>query len=178
MPPRIHFSIDPIAEIRSVPQPNALRHKPQGFWYAFGLDWKRWGRAESFTIGQLPYFVFLRRGIFTDDIARPHPQKVLQIKTVSALHRFNDKYYIEPRGDWIDWARVANDYAGIEFWLNPAKRRMIPMNRFVADYNWFDSLDIPSGCIWRTGIIERLQPIEGSPRSTSHAKRLAAAART
>jgi hypothetical protein len=125
--------------------------KPKGFWYGFGDSWLQWVK------GEMPHWE--RDHIH---IVKINKNRVLRISSYDELVAFTDEYGsqtsgIDPNYVYIDWAKVAEKYAGIE--INPyiSKARMSMM--------WYYPWDVASGCIWgEDGIVS----IELFDENTDH----------
>lgn len=170
---RIHLSSQDLKSLHSVKlaTDDIVHTKPSGLWYAFDDSWKEYVmRDHDKSVPKHSYTIHLRRGVLTRRLAETKQDKVLQILTIKELYAFHEKYSYSPRGfsrsdfyrmlkgvfgtrhHYMDWGRVMDDFAGIEIYVDPEKRRLryeIPM----ADFWWFDTFDIPSGCIWKTRVI-------------------------
>ena len=124
--------------------------KPHGFWYSCGSAWYDWIVDEEMTEGnnwlkKYLYEIELKRGSLTD-INHKDPDKILVIKNMKDLNKFNRKYgsyrnYYDDELWSINWGKVSKDYGGIEICPYP--------KRIVGDkYSWLRTFDAASGCIW------------------------------
>src|SRR5687768_13468925 len=112
---RIHATNKLVRRVRTVTR-QKVDDKPQGLWYGVDYAWLDWCVAESFASYKHLYRLEL-------DTSR-----LLILSTVDEVRQFAAKYGGTP--DWglpletvsrflstftlIDWARVAEDYGGIE----------------------------------------------------------------
>ena len=123
-----------------------VRAKPKGLWYGVGTSWIDWVRSE------MPEWEV--DNVFKIDIDE---SKVKIIRNIEELIEFDEEYGLEFEKyvglGWrnIDWAKVANDWGGIEISPYIYEARM--------DFNWYYGWDVASGCIWSDGIITKIEKI-------------------
>lgn len=121
-------------------------YKPRGLWYGIGPSWINWVRSE------MPDWE--TEHVFRLSIDET---KMKIIRNYQQLVEFEKEYSL-PIDGWdsyngrylyIDWARVARDYGGIE----------ISPYLYEARYKhmWYYGWDVASGCIWGTGVVRRLK---------------------
>jgi hypothetical protein len=120
--------------------------KPTGVWYATGDEWLEWCRTD------MPGWIRPNLYRLTLDKSR-----MLIMRTASELRAFTKKYahpdvLARHNAMHLDWARVANEYTGIE--IAP----YIYECRF--DLMWYYGWDVASGCVWDKSIIQCIDPIE------------------
>ncbi len=107
-------------------RPQERRYKPRGLWYACGLEWLEWCSSEQPDwIGSWVYAVEL------------NPRHIFYIDTEAKLDAFAAEYTL---GRELDWPRVAQEYAGVEFCPYFWDKRY--------ELNWYSMLDVASGCVW------------------------------
>lgn len=118
--------------------------KPHGLWYSIGDEWEEW------CTGNMPEW--LDRMEYCHEL-HIDKSKILVINSASDLLRFKHKYRCMHMDLWlgINWAKVAQDYSGIEIQNYHTLKRM-------EDYLWNDiwiyGWDINSGCIWDFTIVK------------------------
>lgn len=121
-------------------------YKPEGLWYACGDEWIEWTKSEMPE--WLKEYKYLYEISITD--------RVLKIDTPEKFKAFEEEYVDNgPNADkfsnWIDWARVAKDYDGIE--ICPYR------DKFRMKSDWYYTWDVASGCIWSPGGIKDIKLI-------------------
>ncbi len=141
---RTRYDAKSIVIDRSRTYIQSVNDKPEGFWYSVGNDWARWCTDEDFRTQQLAN----KTEITLDE------SRMLIVSGVPAFDAFHDKYSVEnplfkggPRRWHIDWAVVAEEYAGIEIAPYLWKRRL------DGDARWYYSWDCASGCVWDLAVI-------------------------
>lgn len=130
---RTHISAKSnIGNIRPKARQN-INHKPVGFWYGVNGDWERWCRAEEWGLDD---------GMFEHEVILGD-ESILVLSSVDDIDRFHIKYGTEivPRTRYINWAKVAKDFDGIEIAPYQWSRRMT--------HSWYYTWDCASGCVWR-----------------------------
>ena len=118
----------------SYQQPSINPNKPNGIWYAFGMEW-----FATIIHGEMNRENFLG--------SSPEIYKITNIEgaNIKLLNKeniaeFNNNYkYIN--SDRIDWQKVAVNFDGIELEFDPESLR--------ETYPWLRGWDIKSGCIWK-----------------------------
>ncbi len=117
--------------------------KPKGLWYAIGDAWIDWCKSEMPDWIQLYMYTF---NILANN-------NMLYLNTPELVKEFSKQYgrevfrYLRE----INWKQVNKDYDGVEF--NP----YFYDQRFAMDTLWYNGIDVPSGVIFNTDIIENLK---------------------
>jgi len=150
-----HFTREPLTEIRPAQQEGRKKiWKPAGLWVSVDgeHDWLTWCQAEDYNVEGLKH----RYRIVLKDFAM---ERLLHIKTVPELDAFTHLYGDRARDplltcDYIDWALLASEHAGIIISPYQWERRM--------EYLWYYGWDCASGCIWDPTVIDHFELI-GSP---------------
>lgn len=136
------------SEINYRPTPNdaqEVRFKPKGLWYGIGYDW------INFVTSNMPEWekdhVF---ELILDE------SKLIHIKNFDDMKDFDKKYGVEyyfgySKRTKIDWAKVAEDYEGIEISPYVYEGRRI--------FEWYYGWDVESGCIWGENIVIDIKKI-------------------
>lgn len=139
-PIRIAMSNRPIDENFKVFQGKG--HKLKGLWYAFGGAWLSW------MSGEMPEWIGNYDYIYVIDVDESKLVKV----TNETLTEFTDKYK-DPTDFYgkIDWRTVSQDYCGFEAPPPYVKSWDSPF--------WWETLDVPSGCIWDSSCITNVRRI-------------------
>ena len=112
--------------------------KPKGFWLDVDEDWKRWCDDNDFRLNYL-------KVRYAVEIAKP--ERMLWLTDSSLLDQFNGKFAARDQGRipndanfYIDWNRVAHDFAGLIIAPYCLERRF--------DLMWYYGFDCASGCVW------------------------------
>lgn len=117
--------------------------KPNGIWYQIDGSWESWVSIE------MPDWLVENNNKYELDIDMSN---VLVLDTLDKMYSFNTKYKVLDGErllfESIDWNRLSLDYDGIEI---PFYMYSLRMN---ADFHWYYSWDVASGCIWNTSIIK------------------------
>jgi len=120
------------------PKNRSLEIKPIGLWYSVGSSWIDWCIGNEYNgIGNYIYEVHINM-----------KSNMLLIDTKDKIFEFSNNYkrtdgfYKELSTSHIEWARVMNNYDGIE--INPYYEDM----RLSYNLLWYYGWDVPSGCIW------------------------------
>jgi hypothetical protein len=121
--------------------------KPNGLWYAVGLEWIEWVENEMpHWIGNVFYKIEV------------NPNKILHLKTRVEIMEFSAKFRADgkmptmDRDTFIDWKRVSEIYSGIE--ISPYQYSL----RFT--FMWYYGWDVTSGCIWAKDGIKNIKKIK------------------
>ncbi len=126
---------------------NQNRHsfKSKGLWYAIGNAWLDWCKSE------MPGWVTTY--MYTIDISIKN--NILHLNTRESVKKFSKQYGIEVWGRLreINWEQVNEDYDGVEF--NP----YFYDQKFALDTLWYSGIDVPSGVIFNTDIIENMNKV-------------------
>jgi hypothetical protein len=132
--------------------------KPNGFWYSIGSKWldfklkSKWNNEGISKKGQeyhlkKPLTMYKIKFYNKKYTALPDDEKVLLVDTCDKLIKFNKKYSKKKGISFIEWEKVSQDYAGIEFRnFNRIKKEL---KKRKIEIIWYWALDIDSGCIWR-----------------------------
>jgi hypothetical protein len=133
---------------------------PIGFWYGFRYSWldflnkNKNSPSQSLKYSGYVYEIKIKKNLFTT-LEEKDKNKILRIKNKEELLKFHKKYYTEGKdllSQGINWEKVRKRYGGIEIKYNPfnnSKINDIPM--------WYIFFDIPSGCIWNSNILEKIE---------------------
>jgi hypothetical protein len=129
-------------------------YKPKGTWYGLGDSWSEWVQ------GNMPQWETDYAHVLEIDSSR-----ILKIKNYNELLEFTEKYGIDdvfgstfegkPVKDKIDWAKVKEDYAGIEIAPYIAEGRLNPLT------SWYYTWDVASGAIWDSSAVKSSREILG-----------------
>lgn len=142
--------------------PHRFEFKPGGLWYAIGSSWFEWCVGEDFG----------GTGKYVYEIELDPKANIIFLSTPDDVFSFSEKY---KRRDafynqldnvlkkfssvFIDWARVMEDYDGIE--VNPYLYEL----RLTHNLTWYYGWDVPSGCIWRASAKKKINFLaEYNPR--------------
>lgn len=127
--------------------------KPIGLWYSIGDAWYNLCKRNNYYIDK--YLYELNIDNFVEYDGNAYPDKVLKLLKKDMM-KFNDKYITRSNFliGGINWVRVANDYAGIEFSDYSFTDEECANPRFP---NWWATIDIPSGCIWNLKVIKSIK---------------------
>jgi hypothetical protein len=112
--------------------------KPNGLWYSIGSHWLDFVQQEF----QTPW-----RSYKTAIAMEVNKTEVLCINTKEDIEKFEGEYGItEERFNLslIDWEAVAQKYKGIE---------LSSYSRNFDEISWYNTWDMPSGCVWDTTAI-------------------------
>lgn len=114
--------------------------KPMGLWYCVGFGWL------DFTTSDFTTFYTIGNRVHAFEISLDG-LNILKITSYDDLLKFEDAYLVSNENEYmkkfdIDWARVAENYDGIEIAPYIHKARMGHM--------WYYGWDVASGCIWNT----------------------------
>ena len=181
--PRRNFEADTVVEFdfaRTYHQKTDI--KPRGKWYSMGDAWHRWGEV---SMGDYLHRLNLKPGVLcslppggTGRASNGSTSGcVLVLATRKDVTRFNQIYGRRVRSrdhtqryHMVDWASVANDYAGIEFrnyerivtrLRHDNKRRMqaAGATEWVDLYKiaWYYSVDASSGCVWNLRVVRNIE---------------------
>lgn len=160
----------PMGRIVSRTQPGkshgfARQYKPVGLWLTMDGDddWYHWCLSEEFPCGPYRYQI------------KVHDERLLWLKSTIDIAAFTTKYnldvsaffHIEGKPDlnwfayYIDWPRVADEYAGI----------VIVPYQWAARMNlmWYYPWDCNSACIWDASVISSIHLKRGG-FSSRHAR--------
>lgn len=132
----IHYSGEGVTRVDSLAQEqrNQGCFKPCGFWVSVegnGDGWKEWCEAEEFRLENLAC---------VHAVTLAPTAHLIFLTDVEGMDAFTQRYAQEPRNEYVDWKRVAQDYQGILIAPYLHERRFDPM--------WYYCWDCASGCIW------------------------------
>lgn len=158
-----HYTEKPIKILRSTEQPGrqhgwAAQPKPHGLWVSVDGDddWVSWCESENFATGDKHHYrIHLAR-----------PESILWATDALDVRCISERYdkpmnlsYVR-RGHYIDWQRIAAEYAGIV--IAPYQWSC----GLAEDTHWYYSWDCASGCIWDATAIDRIELL--GVRSVKH----------
>lgn len=140
---RLIMSHEPEINFREKPNQD-IEYKPNGLWYGIGTAW------IDYTRDTFPYRE--QEHMFKIDVDE---SQMKIIRTLEEMAAFDEEYGVQHDrihyNRFIDYVRVARDYGGIEIapYINDA----------YGKFMWYNSWDVPSGCIWRKGVITKITKI-------------------
>lgn len=174
LPTRVHLSRDNITKLRNVKQ-SSKSYKPNGIYYSKQSEWLHFAKNElgydniKFTnqyvyinnkkLLTLLYKVTIPTQYKIKTLNNVDKNKIIIIDSFKKVKLFTHKYSVVNNGHvYINWNKVSNDYAGIEFnnYHNIAKMLRAAKNTNPLDYHknrWLLSFDVNGGCIWNTNNI-------------------------
>ena len=137
---RIHYSREPVDQIKDKTDLNQADAKPKGFWYGFGREWINYVETDhelSHKRGKYIYFVKVH-----------NLKRVLQLNGLVDIFNFTKQYSDKWRGQYwlINWPKVTKHYAGIE--INPHSTAAQHYARNSRELEWYRDWDVASGCMW------------------------------
>lgn len=147
----IHYSINPLKEIRSVRQPPGPYYfhvKPHGLWVSVegDDDWLSWCQGERWGLESLKC---------ATEIVLKKDASLLRLTSAKEICDFEDKFKGKKEGDFdvhIIWPKVAEQYQGIVIAPYCWQLRLEKM--------WYYGWDCASGCIWDADAVASLKQIE------------------
>lgn len=122
---KYHISKTEIKELKNNYYNKQNFLKPRGFWYSIGPSWVKWKLNEGYNNKGIrkkgkEYYINKSLNMYKVKFYNkkyttlPDNEKVLLIDTCDKLIKFNRKY--SKKGfSLIEWEKVSQDYAGIEF---------------------------------------------------------------
>jgi hypothetical protein len=120
--------------------------KPRGLWLSDGDEWKQWCESEDFHLDEITH---------RHEIVLADGWDILTLGTEQELRDFTKEYGKELLPglsmQYIDWARVVDDYDGVIF--SPYHWHL----RFDMDIFWYNTIDVSSACIWNVEAIESIR---------------------
>ena len=136
---RLHLTHD--SELKRVNTPQKRNGpKPNGLWYCVGFGWL------DFTTSDFKTFYTIGNRVHAFDISLDG-LNVLKITNYKDLVSFEKIYLVPDEQRYmnkysIDWAKVAENYDGIEIapYIYEARH----------EHPWYYGWDVASGCIWNT----------------------------
>jgi hypothetical protein len=144
------------AVLKDFPQKDRPRPKPTGLWYSFGDEWARWMSIE------MPHWLDSVGFLYRLEV---DTEKIIVLGDEDDALEFSEDYAIEITGDewdpmyYVNWAEVAEDFAGIEVGFELPRGNANPEELF-----WLEGWDVASGCIWDTsaitswGLVAEMEP--------------------
>ncbi len=118
--------------------------KPEGLWYGVDASWLDWCVSEGFRSYKLLYGLQL-------DLS-----SMLVLTTVDEVKAFAKKYagalYPGSFVNYIDWAKVAKEFGGIE--ISPYQ-----WDLRLSDIRWYYGWDVASGCIWDPAVVRGISEV-------------------
>lgn len=140
---RVIMSHEPEINFREKPNQD-IEYKPNGLWYGIGTAWIDYTR-DTFPHREQEH-------MFKIDVDE---SQMKIIRTLDEMAAFDEEYGVPhkraPHYRFIDYVRVAKDYGGIE--IAPY------IDGAYGNFMWYNSWDVPSGCIWRKGVITKITKI-------------------
>jgi len=130
------------------------------FWFACGVGWidylyggdknHRWFEKENPEMKKKLLYLY--------EFKLKKDNNVLLVNTQKKLAKFNKKYGNIVRDGYVEinWYKVSKDYDGIIFC--PYFKNVIfslKSKKLAKKYLWYNTLDVPSGCIWNTKVIKK-----------------------
>lgn len=183
IPHRNHISYEQIITLRSRNQEREegmhyIPLKPQGIWYGFDTSWIDWGRSHDyddrrrFFEGERLHAINLSDNN-TCNLHRSDPTKVLVLSSLEECRAFHRRYHttfnellglpayrnIYDDQQYINWSRVAKDYAGIEIPHIDTDYRFDIVNS-NGSASFTNIWNVPSGCIWNVDVITSFTEID------------------
>ena len=137
---RLIMSHEPEISFREKPN-QEIEYKPNGLWYGIGTAWIDYTR-DTFPHREQEH-------MFKIDVDE---SQMKIIRTLGELAAFDEEYGVQheriPHYRFIDYVRVAKDYGGLE--IAPY------IGGAYGKFMWYNSWDVPSGCIWKQGVITKI----------------------
>jgi len=123
--------------------------KPAGLWYSCDNDWMKWLKSDWVS-----RYKESKEGY--DYKIEVDLSQMKVIRTLDELWSFTRQYafrrlFSYKPYPYIDWAQVAERYAGIEICPYQQEARF--------DLDWYYPWDVASGCIWNKAALVRVTPI-------------------
>jgi hypothetical protein len=113
--------------------------KPEGLWYAFGQSWIDYkllhGKLDASFVFELSI----------------DESKIIALRNAQDIQKFNDTYRVGDDGKIINWLEVSKQYDGIE---------LVPFDPEYSELHWYQTFDVPSGCIWNLKSIRAVQLVK------------------
>ena len=152
---RVFRSPKPFSGFRNTGQDSRANAKPKGLWYSCGSEWDDWCKWE------MPHWITNSPHVHRIEV---NLSRMLVIRTERDFDAFEAKYLVRrDLMDGIDWKSVAQDYDGIEICPYQGSRRM--------SSDWYYPWDVASGCIWGSGAIKSVEPIDNCKVAGSFSKK-------
>ena len=161
----------PIRQLNTIKQ--GIFFKPSGWWYAFGDEWlnfwnkdfyqdKEWekNRAGSSYDGSICSIKIPKKCYTTLD--KKEKDKILVLSSLDEILQFQKLYSKQTRvgkfkSTKILYDKVSTIYCGIEFRNFEKNRKKLEKmygddpyksDQYIDYPNWYNTLDVASGCIW------------------------------
>lgn len=110
-----------------------ITNKPNGLWYDVDGDWKRWCL-------QTDNLQWICRYNYAIDVSKAN---ILKLSSTKEMLDFTEEYADKAKYMiFVDWARVAKNYEGIE--ISPFNWDLHLEPKTFWYYGW----DCASGCLW------------------------------
>ncbi len=135
-----HYSETPIESLKDIPTSQVGIHimKPNGLWLSEEDSWKNWWDDPNFNRSN-PY-----KYEATVDLS-----KLYVVDSIESLDQLQKEYY-NKKMFGIDWSKLSEKYAGIQFTNYPfVKKQFMSMKKYSPESMWFATVDVNSICIWR-----------------------------
>lgn len=120
--------------------------KPRGLWYSCGKAWSWWTKGTNIELG--PYTYVLDVDLSSMIVLRNEQNTML----------FHEKFKHPDNNDYIDWSKVAAQYAGIE---------ICPyfggVDSLRYKLQWYYGWDVASGCIWNQRALKSIKRMVVGP---------------
>lgn len=115
--------------------------KPEGLWYAFGQSWIDyklvWDKLDSSYIFEISV----------------DKSNIITLSNHLEIEDFNATYGVGIDGKVINWLEVSKKYDGIE---------IVPFDPNYSDLHWYQTFDVPSGCIWNLNSISDVKCVRAT----------------
>jgi len=138
-----HLVGDWIAPENMHGEPTVKGDKPEGLWYACGVEWIDYLQTDG------PGWEHGARTLISLDLDLP---KMAALSTDDDIEQFTQRYgttdWSGKKGAWfIDWPEVSKNFGGIEICPFPFVLSRDPR------YRWLYSWSIASGCVWDPAVV-------------------------
>lgn len=155
---RIHLTKTPIDKLEIKTKTSDINGKPGGFWYGFGDNWinfKKYGVSWDTKEGDSLKHI-LKSDVYVYKLYI-NMGEIISLNTEESYKDFTKKYSTGVNYPYnIDWNSVSKDYKGIEF-PNYEELGVRNLYKESKEYYWTYSIDVNSGCIWDTSIINKIR---------------------
>lgn len=145
----IHLSLKPLGQLYNVPQ-RKWCIKPTGLWLSYDDEWDEFNR-EGLGFNYKYRYEFILKNLYVGYDGKAHPGKILYLLP-HQVDSFSQKYIL--KDDNIDWNRVKEDYAGIDFGVYSK------LEASMEESLWYWTVDIKSVVIWDVSVVESYRQIE------------------
>ena len=158
------------------------RWKPHGLWYSVRDEWLTFKaynmepRDIGLSVdhiriknGKLARIIIKRNG--RTNIRTEHRAKILTIASIRDLMTFSTRYGGRDHQFMVNWDKVADKYAGIEFKnvmeITKILHRSGDSITVSHPLFWFLMIDVNSGCIWRPSPYVTIKKIDTTDDSVT-----------